>query len=61
MVLIRWQANSPDLNPIENVCSWMKYQLHDIEVEVGSREDVVPGNGGPGQPDESHGEYRQVR
>ena len=24
---IRWPGNSPDLNPIENVWSWMKRQL----------------------------------
>jgi hypothetical protein len=27
ITLIRWPGNSPDLNPIENVWSWMKRQL----------------------------------
>lgn len=28
--LIRWPGNSPDLNPIENVWSWMKRQLKEV-------------------------------
>ncbi len=27
ITLIKWHGNSPDLNPIENVWSWMKNQL----------------------------------
>jgi hypothetical protein len=27
ITLIKWVGNSPDLNPIENVWSWMKLQL----------------------------------
>ncbi len=27
ITFIRWPGNSPDLNPIENVWSWMKRQL----------------------------------
>jgi hypothetical protein len=27
ITLIKWPGNSPDLNPIENILSWMKNQL----------------------------------
>ena len=27
MAVMNWPGNSPDLNPIENLCSWMKKQL----------------------------------
>ncbi len=30
ILLIKWPGNSPDLNPIENVWSWMKKQLKEV-------------------------------